>query len=338
MYDFSALDYVTSGVCIIDESFTVVFWNTRLEEWTRKKRQSTVGRPLQEVFPGFSEPAYKKRIEGLFQGGPPVLFSSELHPGLFRGLTPKGEKAVQQATVSACPAGDNRYYALFSIEDITALYHKIRDYRAMSSTARAALEEKDVLFREMHHRVHNNLNTVLSLINLKISSDEDYDRLQDLKSQVNAIRLVHEKLYRGKDAMNVEFGSYLREMLDAVLGYHVDVHAELDIDVPDVPMTTIRAIPLGLIINEIVINSLKHGFSNRRGRITIRLDKDDTEENYVLTVGNDGPPLPEHIGLDNPGTLGLRLIVSLTEQLGGTIELTRTPHPVYMVRFPVDES
>jgi len=96
--------------------------------------------------------------------------------------------------------------------------------------------------------------------------------------------------------------------------------------------------PLGLIVNEIATNAIKHGFNEKEEAVfSIQLEKDKENNQYELTLSNTGKPFPENIGVDNPQTLGLRIISALTGQLGGTIDLKRVPRPVFIIRFPVEE-
>lgn len=104
-----------------------------------------------------------------------------------------------------------------------------------------------------------------------------------------------------------------------------------------ISIPTRTAIPIGLIVNEIATNAIKHGFTEEGEAVfTVELWKETSENQYVLRISNTGRPFPENINLDNPDTLGLQLISALVNQLDGTIELKRTPHPVFTIWFPVD--
>ena len=332
---FIGLNYVTTGVCIIDKEFTIVFWNRRLEEWTRKSSDTAIGQKIWTPFPKLKNDKYRKRIEGVFLGGPPVIFSSQLHPDLFQSRTLTGKRAIQEATVSGFPLENGELHAIFSIEDITALSEKISQYRTMRDIARSALEEKEVLLREMHHRIKNNLYMVTSLIDLKMTGESRNEDLTAIKSQLQAIRLVHEKLYQGDSLTSIRFDTFAKELIESVFSFSSTKHPLLTIEAEDYSLQSNKAIPIGLILNEIASNALKHGFKNNiQGHLQVSLDRDTRKGRFTLSVSNNGEPFPEEITLHNAETLGLRLISSLVEQIEGTIELQRTPSPTFIIRFP----
>jgi PAS domain S-box-containing protein len=334
--DFTCFDYVTVGVCIIDEKFSIVWWNRRLEEWTGKKRETVTGQSLGQLFPHFTEEKYKSRITGLFHGGAPVILSSQLHPNLFFARTITGKKSVQQATVSAFPAETGRYYALFSIEDITDLSERIVKYRDMRDRARKLSEEKEVLLREMHHRIKNNLNIVAALIDVRTGGNTDKGEFADLKNQIRAIGLVHEKLYNSDTASAADPAEYIQEVLQAALSLHPGVTLELHCEAEDLYFGTERLIPVGLLCNEIAVNAVKHGFSGPGKAVFFaELKRNEEKNEYVLMLSNTGRPFPESVSIDKPASMGLKLITSLVRQLEGTIELRRSPRTEYTVRFPV---
>ena len=195
-----------------------------------------------------------------------------------------------------------------------------------------ALREKDYLMKELNHRVKNNLLMVKSLINLKDFSLGDAD-LSDLARQVDAIRIVHEKLYQSEDITRIPVEEYLEDLLATVFSFSPrPVEVEKSIDPEYLPSRT--AVTVGLIVNEIATNAIKYGFREEQAaRFTVELREESGGE-YVLVLSNTGRPFPECIDLDHPETLGLRLITALADQLGGTIDLRRTPEPVFTVRFP----
>lgn len=333
--DFTCFDYVTVGVCIVDEAFTVMWWNRRMEEWTGKKRDNVIGMPLGRLFPHFNEDKYKSRISGLFKGGPPVILSSQLHPDLFFARTVTGHKTVQQATVSAFPAGEKGYYALFSIEDITNLSGRILKYREMRDRSERLSAEREVLLREMHHRIKNNLNMVAALINLRAERYGKQEECDELKNQIKAIGLVHEKLYRSDNASAVGVAGYLEEIVTAVLAFYPGAEPRVRVTPEELRLKAEQLIPLGLICNEVALNAVKHGFSGPdKAVFTAELARNEEKNEYVLVLSNTGRPFPESVDLKNPATMGLRLVTSLVKQLNGTVELERFPKTVYTIRFP----
>jgi PAS domain S-box-containing protein len=197
-------------------------------------------------------------------------------------------------------------------------------------------KQKDYLMKELNHRVKNNLSMVSSLIKLKNSALGGDVDLSDLDNRINAIRLVHEKLYQTEDISHINFKEYIHELNENVFSLSKR-HIEIEEHIDDISLSTRTAIPLGLIANELATNAMKYGFTNGEEAVfSVNLTADKNRNQYVLTISNTGKPFPKGVALDNPETLGLRLITALVQQLRGTIELRRDPYPVFTIRFPKD--
>jgi two-component sensor histidine kinase len=206
---------------------------------------------------------------------------------------------------------------------------------AMTRLGKVILD-KEYLMREVHHRVKNNLTIILSLINLKSHELEDKSVLSDLRHQINSILLIHEDLYKGNDLAHIRLRAYLERLLTSVFSslFIERVKMVNNID-EDLILKTKNAVIIGLIVNEIATNSIKHGFEKDVENIfTIDMYKEN--RNYHLTISNNGKPFPEDIELGNTTTLGLQLIYTLVSQLDGSIELIKSPHPKYIIKFPED--
>jgi two-component sensor histidine kinase len=199
-----------------------------------------------------------------------------------------------------------------------------------------ALKEKDYLMKELNHRVKNNLAMVSSLINLKDSETEA--DLSDIKHQIEAISLIHEKLYQTEGVTEIGFRDYIGDLLSSIFSSFTTRQVKIEANIDAVSIPTKSAMSLGLIVNEIVTNAIQHGFTEKEAAVfSIKLEKDKEKNQYELTLSNTGNPFPKDIDIDNPKTLGLRLISALTEQLDGTIDLKRGPYPVFTIRFPIKE-
>ena len=201
-----------------------------------------------------------------------------------------------------------------------------------------AVEQKDYLLKEMNHRIKNNLMMVQSLISLKEVDSGGHADFSGLHHQIEAIRLVHEKLYQSDDITRIDSGLYIRDLLETVFSSLTEKQVHLESSIISIPLYTKTAVPLGLIINEIAVNAVKHGYTGIDDcGFTVAFQSDKAGEQFALTLANNGAPFPRHISLENPSSLGLRLISALVRQLEGTIELQREPHPEFVIRFPVDE-
>lgn len=199
------------------------------------------------------------------------------------------------------------------------------------------LKERELLFKEMNHRIKNNLLLVTSLINLKRESADDSTDLSDLELQIETIRLAHDNLYQSEDINDINLKEYVKNILETVFSFSKkSVNLECTIDMPTLPSKTL--VPLGLIINEIATNAMKHGFNNNDvPEFSVTAIEETRKGEYVFTLCNSGKPFPPDINLEHPETLGLRLITALVDQIGGTIHLDREPHPVFTIRIPREE-
>lgn len=193
--------------------------------------------------------------------------------------------------------------------------------RHRTESLEAALHEKVLLLREIHHRVKNNLQVIISLINLQVRTMEKSgatDILLDTQNRIRAMALVHEKLYQSGDLSRIDIASYLRALASQVSAYYgiKKQKVTLALACESLSMDINRAIPLGLIINELVSNSLKHAFpGDREGTVTIRVERKDSR--IECTVSDDGVGLPPGFTVEESGSLGLRLVTTLAKQLHG---------------------
>ena len=198
-----------------------------------------------------------------------------------------------------------------------------------------AAREKDFLMRELNHRVKNNLNMVSSLISLKGS--ETTKDLSDIIHQINAIGQVHEKLHKTQDVTHINFKEYIQDLLETVFTSFITRPVTIVNRIDDIQIQTDAAISLGLVVNEIATNAVKHGFTtDEEARFTVQMCKNSENEHYEISISNTGKPFPEEMDLENPGTLGLQLIGSLIEQLNGTVELRKKPFPLFTLRVPIE--
>ncbi len=198
-----------------------------------------------------------------------------------------------------------------------------------------ALEEKKYLLQELNHRVKNNLGIISSFISLKEA--EGKSDLSDLKHRINAIQIVHEKLYRSEDVSEIKVQEYLTDLLESIFSSFSRQKVSLEVSAGDIQLTTKTAVPLGLIVNELAINAIKYGFTaGEPPRFSVLMLAEKETKRYLLKVANSGAPFPEDKGLENPQTLGLKLVTTLVAQLGGTVDLQKKPMTLFLISFPVE--
>ncbi|MBF0546835.1 MAG: PAS domain S-box protein [Candidatus Riflebacteria bacterium] len=190
-----------------------------------------------------------------------------------------------------------------------------------------SLAEKELLLKEIHHRVKNNMQVISSLLRLQASKINDKavaEIFQISQNRIKTMALIHEMLYRSKDLGRINFGNYIKEMVESLVRTTVETHQQIELEIQfDTILIEIEtAIPCGLIINEVVSNSLKHAFPNeRKGKIAILVQKGD-QETITLNISDNGVGYPNGIDPEKKGTLGLELINNLlTGQLHGEMSV-----------------
>jgi PAS domain S-box-containing protein len=208
------------------------------------------------------------------------------------------------------------------ITGVSTISRDITERKRTEAQIAASLKEKEVLLKEIHHRVKNNLQFVSSLLNLQSNVLQDERLLailRESRDRVRTMALIHEKLYQSSDLARIEFKQHIRDLALMVFrSYSPSSNAiKLDVQVDDVSLAIETAVPLSFILNEIVSNCLKHAFpEGREGRITIQFLQ-DAHGRFHLVVSDNGVGLPADFSLVDSGSLGLRLVQILVDQLSG---------------------
>ncbi|MDO6810560.1 histidine kinase dimerization/phosphoacceptor domain -containing protein [Zobellia galactanivorans] len=207
-------------------------------------------------------------------------------------------------------------------KNLLSTHHRL--YRSKARIEKS-IDEKENLLREVHHRVKNNLQTVSSLLSLQARNtpNEQIKALvRSSQNRVTSMAMIHEMLYVRDNLSKIEFGSYVNELSQYLLRTveRNDQKIKVNLDIPETLLSIDTAIPLGLLINETVTNSIKYGFKDRNeGEITIELEKRD-QDCYILKISDDGSGFALDHDYKNYNTLGLRLIHNLARQLQGSID------------------
>ncbi len=237
------------------------------------------------------------------------------------------EDRYYYVTIAPFPQG-----AIITAQDVT-------EQKFAQDEINRSLQEKEVLLNEIHHRVKNNMQIITSLLKLQSQNIKDKRSLelfQNSQNRVRSMALIHEKLYRTKDFSNIDFGDYIRSLTTHLLiSYHIlPSQIEIDVNIKDIIFNMNIAIPCGLIINELITNSLKHAFTNcSEGKIEVSITRKGTNS-YSLVVKDNGKGLqPEAIDLENPTTLGFELVSSLVNQLKGTLQYQFKEGAIFSIEF-----
>ncbi|WP_231505957.1 PAS domain S-box protein [Planktothrix serta] len=218
------------------------------------------------------------------------------------------------------------------------MYRDITERKKAEDTLVTSLREKEVLLKEIHHRVKNNLLVVSNL--LEFQSDYVQEPglikvLEDSRNRIYSMALIHEKLYRSTNLEKINFGDYLEDLIENLFeSYNIqDGRVQFELDIEPVGLNIETAQPCGLIVNELVSNTLKHAFPNNRSGIIYLGLHQNQEDKIIVTVRDNGIGFPEGVDFRNVESLGMELVCTLTDQLEGTITLDRENGTVFTVSF-----
>lgn len=225
---------------------------------------------------------------------------------------------------------------------------EIAERKRAEEQIEASLKEKEVLLKEIHHRVKNNLQVISSLLYLQYKDIEDQstrEMFRDSQNRIRSMALIHEKLYRSQDLGRIDFAKYARNLATYLVGlYRPDSSSvALKVDAEGVFLRIDTAVPCGLIVNELVSNSLKHAFPvhpdtrvdrthGRECEIHIGL-RSDQDQQVILVVGDNGVGFPKDLDFQSTESLGLQLVNLLVHQLDGTIELNCNDGTEFKITF-----
>ena len=223
---------------------------------------------------------------------------------------------------------------LLALEDIT-------ERRKSETQIQNSLVEKEVLLREIHHRVTNNLQIISSLLSLQSNRITDpllSEILQDSQNRVRAMALIHEILYQSTNLAALNFAEYVQILVNNLFDSYTVARTTISIQVeiqPDVTISIDKAVLCGLIINELVTNAFKHGFPDgHRGQVLVKLVTSGADF-LTLSVANNGQKLPADFDLNNVRSMGLTLVLSLIGQIKGNLELETDEMTVFKIVFPI---
>ena len=219
----------------------------------------------------------------------------------------------------------------------TSIIRDVTERKKTEKELQKSLNEKEMLLKEIHHRVKNNLLIISSLLNLQsgyIKDEVSKNIFKESQNRAKSMALIHERLYRSTDLKRINFGDYIRTLSNELYNtYIIDISLiKLNVNVEDIMLDIDTSIPLGLIVNELITNSLKHAFpQGKHGEIDINFHL--TDDKYLLEVRDDGIGFPKNINYKNVDSLGLRLVASLTEQIEGEIVFSNISGTSFKIIF-----
>lgn len=214
----------------------------------------------------------------------------------------------------------NRY--LINQRNNRLLESQKREVVEKNDALETVIREKEWLLKEIHHRVKNNLQIVMSLLNTQsayINNDAALAAVRHSQQRMYAMSLIHQKLYESDNVAQVDIHSYIRELTHYLRDIYGATRVQFEFDISNVQLDISQAVPLGLILNEAITNSIKYAFPGREGIVSIVTTVDETER-VTIVIRDNGIGLPEGFDIEHSQTLGLNLIRGLAKQLSGTIE------------------
>ncbi len=365
--DFSErlLKSSVDGILAFDKNSLIKVWNPGLESMTGIRRVDALGKSVYDVFPFLHDIGEDKSIDEALKG------QSTISKDKWFNLPETGKKGYFEAYYSPIQNENNKVVGGLSIirnttrrkvalealqrskdllekrvEERTAelskanknLLREIEERKKAQERINESLQEKVVLLREIHHRVKNNLQVISSLLNLQSGYIEDQKSLEIFRESQNRVRsmaLIHEKLYQSKDLNRVEFSEYIQSLSkDLFRSYNLDASKiKLVSDFEGVKLEIDTAILCGLIVSELITNCFKHAFPNgRKGEVVISM-KEFEQHQFTLAVKDNGVGFPDNLDYKNTESLGLQLVNTLTDQLGGTLSLLRNGYTEFRIEF-----
>ncbi len=311
----------------IDRDYRLTSFNSRLLQTARGKFNANImlGVNFIEYLKAHVKPKYHDHAVGFYQdalAGKPQEFEGP--------MVDKNGDTIWIETFLSPIIVDGE------ITEVSCLAHEITDKKLSERQLKESLSEKEVLLKEVHHRVKNNLQVISSILNLQSSYVKDNNTLNILRESQNRIKsmsFIHESLYQNTNFSSIKFSEYIdnlsRNLIQTyAFGKNIQLVTELD----PVEVSLDQAIPCGLILNELISNALKYAFIGRQEgvvKITLRANKKKVE----ISVTDDGIGMPINFDVDNSDSLGLQLVYTLIEQLEGTINVDTQKGTKYLITF-----
>ncbi|MDR3574329.1 MAG: PAS domain S-box protein [Anaerolineaceae bacterium] len=319
-----------AGIIVCDNQLRYMIWNPFMERLTNIPASSVLGKSAQDVYlPMGVDHLFERALAGETVSIPDIQYITADRVNWASGFYGPHCSASGEVT------------------GVIGVIHDITERKEADEQIKAALREKEVLLREVHHRVKNNLQVISSLLSLQADGIQDpqtHQMFNETQSRVRSMALVHEGLYQSKDLARINFSEYIQKLTSSLFhAFGINPNVDLHIEIEDIYLGVDTAIPCGLIINELASNALKYAFpARKRGTVLIKLVADAQEGSvsgttgsdiYTLTVSDNGIGFPKDLDFDATDTLGMQLVNILTKQLNGSIRMEREAGTTFTIRF-----
>ncbi|QUH22585.1 PAS domain S-box protein [Methanobacterium alkalithermotolerans] len=301
------------------QDYLIKEFNKTSQRMEGKSREEVIGKSLYDLRPNIDEYGLIGVFKKVWGSGEAVYFPEKIY-------VDENYSNWYENYVFKAPTGE-----------VVAIYNDVTEKKRAELEIKKSLKEKEILLSEIHHRVKNNLQIIVSLLHLQEIHEEDLRLiriLRETQGRVRTMALVHNTLYQSNIITNINFQNYAQQLLEGILSsFDKSRCIKTNFEIDDIPINLETAIPLGLIINELVTNSIKYAFFKDEGTISIKLEPLDNQ--FQLSVGDDGVGIKKDIDITNTRTLGLQLVNSLVNQLDGEIELDRSRGTCFKIKFKI---
>jgi PAS domain S-box-containing protein len=322
----SMFESIQDGISILDEDYTILRVNKAMEKWYSHSLP-IIGKKCYE--------AYHLR-DGVCDICPTrkTIKTAEAAYEVIPKVGPGGEE-TGWLDLFSFPLIDKK---TGQMKGVIEYVRDITERKKAEDRLQESLREKEVLLREIHHRVKNNMQVISSLLNLQSRRIQDaavLEMFRESQRRIRSMALIHERLYQSSDLSRIEFSEYLRNLATHLFhSYQVDTsRVQLKIEAEEVALNINTAIPCGLIVNELISNALKHGFpEGRAGRLDIDLRRVEGD-GYTLRVADDGVGFPAGLDFRKTESLGMQIVNTLASQIDASIDLDREKGTRFTIRF-----
>jgi PAS domain S-box-containing protein len=303
----------------------IVAWNPGAERLYGYAADAVLGKPISLLIP----PDHANEMPGTLEK---LRLGQRVEP--YDTVRLRRDGTLVDVSVNVSPIKD----AAGNISGASSIARDISERKRAEQSIRASLREKEVLLREVHHRVKNNLQMVSSLLNIQGKSVHDraaLDMFKECQNRVRSIAVIHQKLYQSKDLARIDLADYVRNLASSLFHTYgvTSGRVALQIDIADITLGIDTAIPCGLIINELVTNALKYAFPDgTKGAIGVEV-RTLEPETYCLIVRDSGGSFPEDLDIQTASSAGLQIVTALIKQLDGNLELRTAGETAFHITF-----
>ena len=321
----AVLSSIQDGVSVLDTNLNITYVNPVMEK-RHRHMMPLVGKKCHYTYHNSDQicrPCPSQRC----------LLSGKTEKDVIQ-VSAEGEKEPEWVEVYSYPLRDRE---TGKMQGVIEFVRNITERKKAEDRLIDAVEEKELLMKELNHRVKNNLAIISSLLQIETARLGSQLDLSDIISRIDAIRIIHEKLYQSDKITHIQLGDYIQDLLETVFSSFSDRPIRIDNRIRNITVKTKPAVSLGLIVNEIAVNAIKHGFTTDKEAVFSVSLEENADSYYYMTLSNTGRPFPEDVDIHNPASLGLQLVGTLVQQLNGSLEIQKSPQPVFRLKLSLKD-